>query len=72
MLGRVSEDRDDHGRDKEIREVGRIREGLQRADERFADEGGSDGRDAEHHQRGRQRPADGFGFGGPEELPLTA
>ena len=57
MLRRISDDRNDHERDKELRQVRRVGEGSQRADERFADEGGSDRRNAEDHKGGRKRPA---------------
>src|ERR1019366_2681852 len=72
VLRRVSDDRNDHERDEELREVRRVCKGPQRADERFADQGGHDRRNAEHHEGGRQRPAGAFVFSGPEELPLAA
>jgi hypothetical protein len=57
VLRGVADDRDDHDRDEELRQVSSACECLQRADERVCDEGGGDGREAEHHEREAERPA---------------
>ena len=56
MLGRVSDDRDDDGRDEELGQVRLVGEGLDRADEDLGDERGDDGRDAEDAEGDSERP----------------
>jgi hypothetical protein len=68
----VPDNRDDHECDEELREVRFVLERLQRADQCFADEGGSDRCGGEHGEGGRQRPAGAFGFSGPKEPPVAA
>jgi len=70
VLRRVADDRDDHDRDEERREVRSVREGPECADERFGDEGGHQCRDAEHDEGGSQGPAVGCELSGRIELPL--
>ena len=75
VLRCVPDDRDDHGSDEEIAEVGLLGEGLDRVDEDLGDDGGGGGRDAEHEERPAETPAPTFGSGGvqgPKTLQLHA
>ena len=56
MLGRVADDRDDHGSDEEVRQADLVGERLERADEDLGDERGDDGGDAERGERLLERP----------------
>ena len=56
VLGGIPDDRDDHGSDEEVRQPDLLGERLERADEDLGDERRHDGRDAEHDERGLERP----------------
>ena len=56
VLRRVSDDRDDNGRDEEVAQPDLLREGLERADEDLGDERRHDGRRREHEERAPKRP----------------
>jgi hypothetical protein len=71
MLRRVSDDRYDHDSDEELREVRRVCEDSQRADERFGDEGGHQCCEAECDDGSTQGPAASFELTGGEKLPLA-
>ena len=56
VLGRVADDRDDHGGDEELAEADLLGEHLERADEDLGDERGGDRRDGERAERRAKRP----------------
>ena len=56
VLGRVADDRHDHGGDEEVREVRLLRECLDRSDEDLGDQRGDHGRGSKDADCARQRP----------------
>ena len=56
VLGRVPDDRDDHGGDEEVGEPDLVGEGLEGVDERLGDERRHDGRRREHDERAGEGP----------------
>ena len=54
VLGRVADDRDDHGGDEELAQACVVGEGLERADERFGDQRRRDRCHPEHRKRDPQ------------------